>query len=87
LAEKSGFFISDIWCDSDELQFIISEQYERNISMFADNSYVSNPKKSFFTSEQIKMWKKMSDIANRDLRGDQICVVLERKPEGEGEGF
>jgi SAM-dependent methyltransferase len=87
LAEKSGFIISDIWCDSDELQFIISEQYKRNISMFADNSYVSNPKKSLFTSEQIKMWKKMSDIANRDLRGDQICVVLERKPEGEGEGF
>jgi ubiquinone/menaquinone biosynthesis C-methylase UbiE len=77
LATKHGFEVQDIWCDSSDGQFIFSEQYQVKISLFDHRSYLMNKKKSIFSSEQLKDFGLRADLANKNMRGDQICILLE----------
>lgn len=79
LAQASGLKIVDRWCDSTSLQFILSEQYRRGISLFDRRSYIVNASESGFTAEQIRQFEQKTEAANRSLQGDQICFVLERR--------
>lgn len=76
LAEAADLSILDKWCDSTELQFIISEQYKKGISLFDSKSYIINAHESGITPEQVREFKQKAEIANRSLSGDQICIVL-----------
>ncbi|MEY4454380.1 MAG: hypothetical protein RI951_974, partial [Pseudomonadota bacterium] len=38
--------------------------------------YLVNKNNSIFNAEQIKEFKRKAADANKNLRGDQICVVL-----------
>jgi 2-polyprenyl-3-methyl-5-hydroxy-6-metoxy-1,4-benzoquinol methylase len=78
LAEQAGFNVTKLWSDETIVSIWVSEQYLRGISMFADNSYGENPKKSIFNNAQIEEFQKISDDRNRRNRGDTICVLLEQ---------
>jgi SAM-dependent methyltransferase len=76
LANHHGFEIKDLWCDSSEGQFIYSEQYKSGISLYSTKSYLLNKSNSIFNAKQIKEFRRKAVDANKNLRGDQICVVL-----------
>lgn len=78
LVEKSGLVIKDVIFDSTEFQFWGSEQYKRDIPLTAENSYSVNPKKSIFTAEQIREFRKMANELNKKNQGDQACFYLMR---------
>jgi hypothetical protein len=49
LAGKVGMAVTETVYDSDELQFVGSEQYLKGIPLRSENSYVVNPSRSHFT--------------------------------------
>ena len=79
LANQADLEILDLWCDSSEMQFIASEQYQSGITLLDPKSYAVNKKGSEWSKNQIKFFKQKANKANRALRGDQICVVLTKK--------
>lgn len=79
LSKEIGFDIENIIYDSNEFQFIGSEQYLKNISLDAESSYLSNPQKSIFKKEDIRKFKAMAKQLNAENKGDQFSIFL-RKP-------
>ena len=79
LVEKSGLSIKDVVFDSTEFQFWGSEQYTRDIPLLSENSYSVNPKKSIFTSKQIREFKKMANELNMHKQGDQAAFHITRE--------
>lgn len=80
LANLTGFKVLDLWCDSNELQFLISNQYSSGI--FGDNerSIIRNPKNiKLIDKSEILKYKKEAEKSNKNLLGDQICIVLEKQ--------
>ncbi len=77
LAEQVGLRVVRLWCDSDILQFWASEQYSKDISMYAENSYDQDPAKSIFCDGQIAEFQRRTIELNEQGRGDSICVLLE----------
>jgi SAM-dependent methyltransferase len=65
--------------DSDAFQFWGSEQYENNISLMSEDSFLVNPKKSIFTNNQLKKFSETANSLNARELGDHIFLVLERK--------
>lgn len=76
LVEKTELSIQDIVFDSFEFQFWGSEQYIRNIPLFAENSYSKNPDKSIFTKKEIEKYKKRAKELNVRKQGDQAAFFL-----------
>jgi SAM-dependent methyltransferase len=77
LVEKSGMKIQKIVWDSTDQQFWASEQYLNDIPMYAEESYLCNPKKAPFTSEQICSWQREAKILNSCGSGDQGAFFIE----------
>jgi len=78
LVKKSGLVIRDVIFDSTEFQFWGSEQYKRDIPLMTENSYSVNPKKSIFTANQIKEFRKLAKELNMNKQGDQASFYLAR---------
>lgn len=78
LVKKSGLVIQDVIFDSTEFQFWGSEQYIRGIPLLAENSCRVNPKRSIFTAEQIKEFRKIAKELNMNKQGDQAAFYLMR---------
>lgn len=76
LVKKSGLVIQDVIFDSTEFQFWGSEQYKRDISLAAGNSYSLNPKKSIFTGRQIKEFRTKAKELNNNKQGDQAAFYI-----------
>jgi len=76
LVKKSGLVIKDMIFDSTDFQFWGSEQHSGGIPLMAKNSYGVNPKRSIFTSKQIKEFKSMSKELNTNKQGDQAGFFL-----------
>jgi 2-polyprenyl-3-methyl-5-hydroxy-6-metoxy-1,4-benzoquinol methylase len=76
LANQAGLKLIDLWCDSYEMQFICSEQYRRGITLFDPKSYVVNKQSDLFNKKEFKLFTEKTNLANKSLKGDQICVVL-----------
>jgi SAM-dependent methyltransferase len=79
LAEKSGFTIEKIFYDSNDLQFIGTEQYIQDIPLTSDKSHLQNINNSIFTKEQIASFKEQAKEANEKSYGDQVCLYLRKK--------
>jgi SAM-dependent methyltransferase len=71
--------IKSLIFNSDAFQFWGSEQYERDIPLMSENSFLINPKKSIFTNNQFKKFNEMAKNLNAKKMGDQIFIVLEIK--------
>jgi len=78
LVKKSDLVIEDVIFDSTEFQFWGSEQYKMDISLEADNSYSVTPKKSMFTTKQIREFKRMAKELNKIKQGDQAAFYLKK---------
>ena len=70
LSKDAGFVLKQIVYDSTEAQFLYSEKYCRDISLFESLD---------FSSKYIKSCKKQAKILNQMLDGDQACFIFEKK--------
>jgi len=77
-AEAAGLIIDELWCDSNEMQFIVSEQYQSGITGNNPGSYLVNKKSKVVSQKYIGAMKLKAEKANRSLRGDQVCIVMSR---------
>lgn len=77
LAAKTGFEIVSTYFDSNEFQFLGSEQYLRDIPLSSKESYLSG-KSKIFTQEQIKDYKIQALQLNEQRQGDQACFILKK---------
>ena len=78
LMSKYGFEIIHTMYDSLGSQFMGSEQYIRDISEYSPNSYLIDPKKSIFTSEEISLYEKRAEQLNAAADGDRACFFLKK---------
>lgn len=78
LAHKANLKIEKIVYDSTILQFWGSEQYLKNIQLFADNSYGVNPKKSIFSESHIRSYEEQTQRLNQEEKGDQVVFILKK---------
>lgn len=78
LIKKTDLKINHIEFDSSIFQFWASEQYKRDIPLFAENSYRENPNKSIFNEKQIDEYKDLSKQLNVESQGDQATFYLKK---------
>jgi len=78
LAEKAELVISEVIYDSTLLQFVISEEYVRNIAQADKNSYVNDPLRSIFSLRDIRAFNRQCRQLNRDKNGDSACFYLRK---------
>ena len=78
LARQNGFVIDQVSYDSRSWQFWGSEQYAKDISLLADNSYYVNPKNSIFTSDEIAGFEEKTRKLNENGEGDQAEFYLKK---------
>jgi SAM-dependent methyltransferase len=76
LADKAGYSIDKMWCDSYAFQFWGSEQYQRDIPLTAENSYAKNPSASSYTASDIATLEERSKELNDAMKGDSLCVLM-----------
>lgn len=78
LVDSTGLIINDVIYDSNEFQFWGSEQYKKDISLKAENSYSINSKKSIFSKKDIMVYKRLAKKLNIQKQGDQAIFILRR---------
>jgi SAM-dependent methyltransferase len=78
LAGHAGFTIKDVLYDSSGAQFWASEQYIKDIPLRSDRSHYTAPDKSIFSQEEIKKFDQQAVDLNREKKGDQVCVFMEK---------
>ena len=76
LASSVNLFVKELWCDSDEMQFMASEQYRKNIPLMDPLSSTRDGGKRLFSFRKRWAFKLRARRVNRSLRGDSICAVL-----------
>jgi len=78
VTEAAGLAISQIVYDSTLLQFILSEQYVRDISQADKRSYTNNPFRSIFSLRKIRSFRRRARQLNEARTGDSACFYLRR---------
>jgi SAM-dependent methyltransferase len=76
LVRRAGYQIVQVQYDSDETQFLCSEQYIRGVPLRNPQSYFNNERQTMFSRAEIAAAKARSRKANRRERGDQACFYL-----------
>jgi len=76
LVQRAGFQLFKVKFDSDETQFLCSEQYRRGIPLRDGQSYYGNPHQRLFSHSDIAAAKARAREANTRERGDQGCFYL-----------
>lgn len=61
------------------MQFWASEQYQKNIYLESEESYLRNPKKSIFTKDDINNFCQRAVELNEQEQGDSASFYLKRK--------
>lgn len=79
LAKKAGLELFDVVYDSMEFEFYGSEQYAADIPLTVENSYLINPEKSIFTSEQMEHFKEMAKKVNFEKTGGRAGFYFRRR--------
>lgn len=77
LVQLAGYEIVRVKYDSDETQFLCSEQYRRGIHLRDPLSYYNNPHQTVFSRLEIIAAKARARSVNRRERGDQACFYLQ----------
>lgn len=78
LCQDAGLHIFHSTFDSNEDQFIGSEQYKRDIPLLDDRSYYRNQKASVFSEADIEMFRNKAAQLNADRDGDRISLCLRK---------
>jgi len=82
LAENARLSISEVIYDSTLMQFIISEEYVRDIPQINQRSYTNNPLRSNFSLHDVRSYRRRARQLNQNNEGDSACFYL-RKPQSE----
>ena len=78
LAERSGFVIENVIYDSSGFQFWASIQIQQDIPLRDPRSYGENPRRSFFSREEIEEFERLALELNAMGEGDQACFYLRK---------
>jgi len=78
LARSAGLEVMEVIYDSTGFQFWGSIQYQRDIPLWSERSYVVNPRRSLFTTAQIRAFEEEAGALNAAGRGDQACFYLRK---------
>jgi len=78
LSEMAGLRVESIEFDSNAFQFWGSEQYQRDIPLYHENSFLKSRRKSIFTDSQIVEYEKRSAELNADKNGDQATLYIRK---------
>ncbi len=76
LAKRARLELIRVKYDSDETQFLCSEQYRRGVPLRDARSYYRNSYQTLFTRSEVAHAKVRSRWVNRRERGDQACFYL-----------
>lgn len=76
LARRAGLEIFRVEYDSDETQFLCSEQYRRGVQLRDARSYYHNPRQTLFNETEIVNARARAHKANKNCEGDQACFYL-----------
>ena len=76
LADSANLVVKDLWCDSNAVQFMASEQYRKNIPLIDEKSVTRDGGKRLFSVYERWAFRTRAARANRNVRGDSICAVL-----------
>jgi len=79
LAEKAGLTIEQAIYDSTAFQFWGSIQYENDIPLNDQRSYINNPDDSLFSKNDIENFNQQAEILNSAGKGDQAVFILEKE--------
>lgn len=75
-ALKVGLKVSHLWCDATTMQFMASEQYQRDIPLMDPRSTAAGKGAELFSRAQRKDFARRTVELNRNMRGDTICALL-----------
>jgi SAM-dependent methyltransferase len=78
-AKGADLKVNAIWCDSNEMQFMGSEQYRKDIPLMDPRSVACGGMANLFSGVQRREYRRRAKELNRVLRGDSICVLLGKK--------
>ena len=76
LAQRLQLRICRIEYDSNEMQFICSEQCASGIPLKDPRSYFIRRDTAVFTKEQMRIFRERAKRANEQCEGDQACLYL-----------
>jgi predicted SAM-dependent methyltransferase len=79
LAQRAGFVVERVVCESLPSQFWASEQYRDDIPLLAPESHFTNPRGSRFTRGRIAQDAERAAKLNKEGRGDWIVVYLRKQ--------
>ena len=79
LAEESGFELVRVAFESTSLQFLGSEQYERDIPLMDAKSYKRGLADSIFTVEDVARFEARAKELNESGEGDSARFLLKKK--------
>ena len=77
LAGQAGFEISEIVYDSIGHQFMVSEQYAKDIPLYRGGSYVDAAE--LFSKEEVEFYCAKAQELNQQQLGDQACFYLRKR--------
>jgi len=75
-ASNVGLKVSRLWCDSTAMQFMGSEQYQRDIPLMDPRSAAAGKGAKLFSRGQRKYYTCRAADLNRTFRGDTMCALL-----------
>jgi len=78
LAKKTGFVVKQVVFDSSSFQFLGSELYEKDISLYDPISHKPNDFVDFFSKDEIEKFDREADKLNELKTGDQAMFYLEK---------
>lgn len=76
LAKETGFEIRKTIFDSSAFQFLVSEQYKKDISMYVTETYLPYPSSKLFSDEEIIHFEERAKQLNKEQQGDQAAFYL-----------
>jgi SAM-dependent methyltransferase len=77
-AARASLKIEEIWCDSSEDQFAVSELFKSGESLLGPIGERRFSTREICSSSELAQFKRRTKHANSTLRGDQICVILSK---------
>lgn len=78
LAEIAGLRVESIEFDSNAFQFWGSEQYQRDIPLYHEKSFLKSRRRSIFTRSKIVEFEIRSAELNADKNGDQATIYIRK---------
>ena len=78
LSEIAGLRVESVEFDSNAFQFWGSEQYQRDIPLYHEKSFLKSRRRSIFSRSKIVEFQMRSAELNADKNGDQATIYIRK---------